>query len=87
MSGEPTQNRPPKLLVTLVLGLGQIVAFASSYYLMGVLGDAIARELERHGRSGVPLYLVYPAGGGEPRILPQLLTDGLVIDSLQEAAR
>ena len=45
MSGEPTQNRPPKLLVTLVLGLGQIVAFASSYYLMGVLGDAIARDL------------------------------------------
>lgn len=45
MSGEPTQKRPPKLLVTLVLGLGQIVAFASSYYLMGVLGDAIARDL------------------------------------------
>lgn len=45
MSGEPTQSRPPKLLVTLILGLGQIVAFASSYYLMGALGDPIARDL------------------------------------------
>lgn len=45
MSGEPTQSRPPKLLVTLVLGLGQIVAFASSYYLMGALGDPIADDL------------------------------------------
>lgn len=28
-----------------VLGLGQIVAFASSYYLLGVLADPMAREL------------------------------------------
>jgi thiol:disulfide interchange protein len=39
-------------------------------------GDAdIARFLEKHGRSGVPLYLWYPAGG-EPQILPQILTVG-----------
>jgi hypothetical protein len=37
---------------------------------------AIAVELARHGRSGVPLYLVYPADGGEPEVLPQLLTEG-----------
>ena len=38
------------------------------------LGDAaIGRFLERHGRSGVPLYLYY-APGGEPQVLPQLLT-------------
>jgi thiol:disulfide interchange protein len=38
------------------------------------LGDpAIGRFLERHGRSGVPLYLYY-APGEEPRILPQILT-------------
>ncbi len=41
------------------------------------LGDAaIGRFLERHGRSGVPLYLYYPRGGGEPEILPQILTVG-----------
>jgi thiol:disulfide interchange protein DsbD len=45
--------------------------------------DAISRELERHGRSGVPLYLLYPAEGGEPRVLPQLLTEGLVLEALR----
>jgi thiol:disulfide interchange protein len=42
-------------------------------------GDpAISRFLEAHGRSGVPLYLYYPADGGEPRELPQVLTPGLL---------
>lgn len=48
--------------------------------------DAIAAELARHGRSGVPLYLVYPANGGEPEVLPQLLTDGMVVAALERAA-
>ncbi|PTQ10943.1 thiol:disulfide interchange protein [Sphingomonas oleivorans] len=40
-------------------------------------GDAtIGRFLATHGRSGVPLYLFYPAGGGEPTVLPQVLTPG-----------
>lgn len=33
-------------LVIPVLGLGQIVAFASSYYLLGVLADPMARALD-----------------------------------------
>jgi len=42
-------------------------------------GDpAISRFLSSHGRSGVPFYLFYPAGGGEPRELPQILTPGLL---------
>jgi len=42
-------------------------------------GDpAISRFLGQHGRSGVPFYLFYPAGGGEPRELPQILTPGLL---------
>lgn len=40
----------------------------------------ITRLLERHGRSGVPLYLLY--AGGEPTILPQILTEGTVLDAL-----
>jgi thiol:disulfide interchange protein len=41
-------------------------------------GDAeIGRFLERQGRSGVPLYLYYPPGG-EPQVLPQVLTVGTV---------
>lgn len=44
---------------------------------------AIAEELARHGRSGVPLYIVYPKGG-EAVILPELLTPSLVLDALGE---
>jgi thiol:disulfide interchange protein DsbD len=48
---------------------------------------AIAAELARFGRAGVPLYLVYGAKGGEPAILPSLLTQGLVVKALDRAAR
>ena len=48
--------------------------------------DVIARELERHGRSGVPLYLIYGPEADDPRILPQLLTPGLVAEALNDAA-
>ena len=42
----------------------------------------ITRLLERHGRSGVPLYLLY-AGGAEPAVLPQILTEGTVLAALE----
>ncbi|WP_068879017.1 MFS transporter [Phenylobacterium sp. CCH12-B4] len=35
----------PQALVVGGFGLGQIAAFASSFYLMGVLGDAVGRDL------------------------------------------
>ena len=34
---------------------------------------AITRYLTAHGAAGVPLYVWYPANGGAPRVLPQLL--------------
>jgi DsbC/DsbD-like thiol-disulfide interchange protein len=43
---------------------------------------AISALLRAEGRDGVPLYLVYPAGGGPPRVLPQLLTEGIVLQAL-----
>ena len=43
---------------------------------------AITAALAAFGRNGVPLYLVYPKGG-EPRVLPQVLTSGIVIDALK----
>ena len=46
----------------------------------------IAEDLARFGRAGVPLYLVYPAGGGDPEILPQLLTPGMVAQAVRAAA-
>ncbi|MCJ2057915.1 thioredoxin family protein [Methylobacterium sp. J-048] len=42
----------------------------------------ITRLLEKHGRSGVPLYLLY-AGTGEPQVLPQILTEGTVLAALE----
>jgi thiol:disulfide interchange protein DsbD len=46
-------------------------------------GDpAIGALLRAHGRDGVPLYLLYPAGGGAPVILPQLLTETVVLRAL-----
>ncbi|MFC4168578.1 thioredoxin family protein, partial [Teichococcus aestuarii] len=45
-------------------------------------GPAIAAVLRRFGREGVPLYLVYPPGGGEPALLPQILTEALVLEAL-----
>ncbi|AKS40420.1 protein-disulfide reductase DsbD family protein [Wenzhouxiangella marina] len=44
---------------------------------------AITDYLAEYGRNGVPLYVVYPRDGGEPRILPQVLTPGLVIEALE----
>jgi thiol:disulfide interchange protein len=39
---------------------------------------AIGRFLEAQGRSGVPLYLFYPKGGGAARELPQVLTPAML---------
>ncbi|MCQ4165981.1 protein-disulfide reductase DsbD family protein [Tahibacter harae] len=47
---------------------------------------AITRYLANFQRSGVPLYVVYPRGGGAPEVLPQLLTPGLVDAALARAA-
>ncbi len=45
----------------------------------------IAKVLAEHGRAGVPLYLLYPANGGEPATLPQILTEGVVLGALKRA--
>ncbi|MDR7038659.1 thiol:disulfide interchange protein DsbD [Methylobacterium sp. BE186] len=42
----------------------------------------ITKLLELHGRSGVPLYLLY-TGPGEPMVLPQILTKGTVLAALE----
>ncbi|WP_411287674.1 protein-disulfide reductase DsbD family protein [Phenylobacterium sp.] len=47
----------------------------------------IAADLARFGRAGVPLYLVYGAGGGEGVILPSILTEGVVVRALDAAGK
>ena len=47
--------------------------------------DQIAQELARHGRSGVPLYLIYKPNNNSvtPEILPQVLTQNIVLSALR----
>jgi thiol:disulfide interchange protein DsbD len=43
---------------------------------------AIARQLEALNRSGVPVYALYKAGAKTPELLPELLTEGIVLEAL-----
>lgn len=46
----------------------------------------ITRLLAKFGRSGVPLYVIFPSGKpGEPIVLPEVITTGIVIDALDRA--
>lgn len=45
----------------------------------------ITAELKRLGRAGVPVYVVLPANGGEPEVLPELLTQRTVLEALERA--
>jgi thiol:disulfide interchange protein len=44
---------------------------------------AITTMLGSFRRNGVPLYLLYPAATGEPTVLPQILSEGIVIDATE----
>jgi thiol:disulfide interchange protein DsbD len=39
--------------------------------------------LKNHGRAGVPLYVLYPPGDAPPDVLPQILTESIVLDELR----
>jgi thiol:disulfide interchange protein/DsbC/DsbD-like thiol-disulfide interchange protein len=43
--------------------------------------DAIAQELARFGRNGVPMYVLYDSAG-RPHLLPEILTERVVLDEL-----
>ena len=66
------------------------LAEADAAYLVGDYTNtdpAITAFLDAHKAVGVPLYVVYPAGGGEGEVLPALLSDDIVVSALQRAAR
>lgn len=46
----------------------------------------ITAFLARFNRSGVPLYLFYPAGESTPQVLPQILTPDIVIAAVKKTA-
>jgi thiol:disulfide interchange protein len=50
--------------------------------------DAITDELSRYQRAGVPLVLVFPGKpNAGPVVLPEVLTSGIVLSALNEAAK
>ena len=54
-------------------------------YLQGEWTDQnpdISVTIRRFGRAGVPLYLLYCPGSQEPKILPQILTEAIVLNAL-----
>ena len=42
----------------------------------------ITKALESHGRNGVPLYVLYKGDGSAPRLLPEILTQDIVLNAL-----
>jgi thiol:disulfide interchange protein len=61
---------------------------AGATYMVGdwtSVDPAISAFLEQHRAVGVPLYVVYPAGGGEGEVLPALLDDDIVTAALARA--
>ncbi len=58
----------------------QVVALRADWTRRDAL---IANELARHGRSGVPLYLVYSKNGGAPKVLSEWLTESEVLSAIQ----
>ena len=70
-------------------GFRNALEAANAVYMVGDYTDvdpAITAYLERHKAVGVPLYVVYPAGGGEGRILPVILTPAIADEALALAA-
>ncbi len=53
-----------------------------------LLPPAMTEELQRYGRAGVPLVLVYPSDPArEPQVLPAFLTPGIVLEALDAAVK
>ena len=76
---------------TTVLHTDEISAAFDHHKVVYMVADwtnynpEIARFLESHGRSGIPLYLVYPADpGASPVILPQILSKNAVLQALRD---
>ena len=68
----------------------QALEAANAVYMVGDWTDvdpAITAYLQRYRAVGVPLYVVYPRGGGEGTVLPTVLTPQLVREALEDAAK
>jgi thiol:disulfide interchange protein DsbD len=75
----------------VVLGTDDIQAALRKQAVVYMKGDwtnrdpAITRVLEQYGRSGVPLYLLFPSNpDGDVTVLPNILTRGILLDALEQ---
>jgi thiol:disulfide interchange protein DsbD len=71
-----------------VLDTAQFAALLKDTNTVYMVGDwtdqdaEISAFLDRFHSPGVPLYVVFPAGGGEGKRLPQLLSESLMREQL-----
>jgi len=71
-------------------GFRDALQAADGVYMQGDWTDvdpALTAFLQRYKAVGVPLYVVFPKGGGEGRVLPTVLTPAAVHAALADAAR
>ncbi|WP_172730905.1 protein-disulfide reductase DsbD family protein [Pluralibacter gergoviae] len=61
---------------------GTLYMVADSTKFNADIDDAMSQ----FGQGGLPLYVVYPADGGKPQVLPQVLTPAIVVNALDQAA-
>lgn len=69
-----------------------VMAFAADNDIVMMQGDWTKKDaeitalLDQFQRSGVPLYLMYPAqADAQPEILPQILSEGMVLKAMENA--
>jgi thiol:disulfide interchange protein/DsbC/DsbD-like thiol-disulfide interchange protein len=82
-----------KLNERVALTSARVAAAFAAHNVAYLKGDwtrpdpAIDAALEAHGRAGVPLYLYYAPGAAEPVVLPQFLSESLMLQTVGGAQR
>lgn len=83
-----------KINERVALDTDSIMTFAKENNITMLRGDwtrsdpKITKILREFKRNGVPLYLMYPAGSvSSPEVLPQILTQSIVLESMQNAVK
>ena len=74
----------------LVLERSAVIQSMQSHQVVMLRADwtqrnpQISAALARFGRNGVPLYVLYDPSGKSPKLLPELLTQSIVLDALAQ---